>query len=177
MDMDRATAQRLGFPNPAYAAIERERRWTCLRVPQDGVTRSDRIVDRYVSDSRLRLREARRLDGSAAMLRLTRKADIDARTRLVTSIYLPEHEFALLAAALPGRRIEKLRHRLQSPPGLLLSVDQFLGGLAGLVLLEADFETAEAMAAFVPPDFAVREVTDDPRYAGAALAAQGLPAG
>ena len=46
------------------------------------------------------------------MLRLSRKADVDARTRLITSVYLPESEFAVLAAALPGRRLRKIRHRL-----------------------------------------------------------------
>jgi hypothetical protein len=36
------------------------------------------------------------------------KADVDVHTRLITSIYLPEEEFAILAAALPGVRIKKL---------------------------------------------------------------------
>jgi CYTH domain-containing protein len=175
MDIDPKAARALGFPYPDYTVVERERRWLCRRVPQEQVVRSERITDLYVSGSQLRLREARRLDGTAAMLRLTRKADVDARTRLVTSIYLPEHEFALLAASLPGNRLNKLRHRLESPAGLLLSVDEFLEGLRGLILLEVDFETAAAMGDFVPPDFAAREVTDDPRYGGGQLAAHGLP--
>jgi CYTH domain-containing protein len=175
MDIDAKVAWSLGFPNPAYTVVERERRWLCHRLPQEQVVRRERITDLYVTGSQLRLREARRLDGSPAMLRLTRKADLDARTRLVTSIYLPEHEFALLAASLPGRRLEKLRHRLRSAPGLLLSIDQFQGELDGLLLLEVDFETTEAMACFVPPDFAAREVSEDSRYGGGHLAAHGLP--
>ena len=175
MEIDPDLARALGFPNPSYAVVERERRWLCHRVPQEQVVRCERIVDLYVTGSRLRLRQARRADGGLAMLRLTRKADVDARTRLVTSIHLPEEEFALLAAALPGRRLEKLRHRLASPPGLLLSVDQFQGTLEGLILLEVDFETAEAMAAYVPPDFVAREVTEDARYSGGQLAVHGLP--
>jgi CYTH domain-containing protein len=175
MDVDPKTARALGFPNLAYAVVERERRWVCGRVPREQVVRSERIIDLYVSGSQLRLREARGLDGGPARLRLTRKAEIDARTRLVTSIYLPEEEFALLAASLPGRRLEKLRHRLQSPDGLLLSVDQFQGALEGLLLLEVDFETPESISAFVPPDCATREVTDDARYSGGQLAAHGLP--
>ncbi len=31
------------------------------------------------------------------------------------------------------------------------------------------------MAAFAMPDFAIREVTDDPRYRGGNLAGHGLP--
>jgi CYTH domain-containing protein len=175
MDIDPKIARALSFPNPAYTVVERERRWLCHRVPHEQVVRSEKLTDLYVTGSQLRLREARGLDGRPAMLRLTRKAEINARTRLVTSIYLPEQEFALLAAALAGRRLEKLRHRLQSPGGLLLSVDQFQGALEGLILLEADFDTTEAMATFTPPDFAVQEVTEDPRYGGGYLVAHGLP--
>ena len=109
------------------------------------------------------------------MLRLSRKADVDPRTRLVTSIYLPEQEFAVLAAALPGLRIRKLRHRLKAPPGVVLSADEFQGALEGLRMVEAEFDTPERMAAFAMPDFALREVTDDPRFGGGQLAANGLP--
>jgi CYTH domain-containing protein len=175
MDIDPKGARALGFPTLGYAVVERERRWLCHRVPLGQVIRTERITDLYITSSQLRLRAARRLDDGPAMLRLTRKAEVDPRTRLVTSIYLSEDEFALLGAALPGRRLEKLRHRLPSPIGLLLSVDEFQGALEGLILLEADFDSPKAMAAFVAPDFAGREVTDDPRYGGGHLAMHGLP--
>ena len=175
MDIDPETAKALGFPKPAYTVVERERRWLCRDVPRDKVIRSERITDLYVAGSRLRLREARLLDGGPAMLRLSRKADVDSRTRLITSIYLPEEEFAVLAASLPGLRINKLRYRLQSPPGVVLSVDEFQGELDGLIMVEAEFGTLARMASFPAPDFALREVTDDPRYSGGHLVKHGLP--
>lgn len=175
MDIDPEIARALGFPKAAYTHVERERRWLCREVPRDMIIQSEWITDLYVSGTRLRLREARLLNGGAAKLRLSRKADVDARMRLITSIYLPEAEFAVLAAALPGIRIRKLRHRLRSRPGVLMSLDEFQDGLAGLVLLEAEFDTAGLMAGFTTPDFALREVTDDARFGGGALAANGLP--
>jgi CYTH domain-containing protein len=175
MHIDPETAKALGFPKPAYTVVEHERRWLCHEPPHEAVVLSERIIDLYVERSRLRLREARPIDGRPARLRLSRKADIDARTRLVTSIYLAEEEFAVLAASLPGQRIEKLRHRLKSPPGIVLSVDQFRGELEGLRVLEAEFDTPDLMAAFVAPNFAHREVTDDPRYSGGHLVRHGLP--
>ena len=175
MDIDPETAKTLGFPKPAYTVVEHERRWLCREVQREKVTLTERITDLYVADSRLRLREARPIDGRPARLRLSRKADVDARTRLVTSIYLPEHEFALLAATLPGRRVRKLRHRLQAPPGVVLSVDQFEDTLEGLLLLEAEFDSPVVMAGFATPAFALREVTDDPRYSGSHLVMHGLP--
>jgi len=109
------------------------------------------------------------------MLRLSRKADVDLHTRLITSIYLPEEEFAILAAALPGVRIKKLRHRLHQFPGVAMLVDEFQGDLEGLIMAEAEFKTFDLLAAFPIPDFAVREVTDNPRYSGGNLVKYGLP--
>jgi CYTH domain-containing protein len=175
MEIDQPTAAALGFPKPEYTAVERERRWLCRRVPRERIVRTEAIADLYVTGARLRLREARPIDGGAPMLRLSRKADLDIHTRLVTSIYLPEEEFAVLAAALPGDRVTKLRHRLRGLPGVMMMVDEFQGALDGLILAEADFRTPALLAAFPTPDFAVREVTDDPRFTGGSLARNGLP--
>ena len=177
MDMDSAVAKALGFPKSAYTVVERERRWLCSEVPRERIARTETIVDLYVTGAQLRLREARPVDGGPAALRLSRKGDVDARTRLITSIYLPEHEFAILAAVLPGRRIRKIRHRLKAPPGVVLSVDEFGGELTGLRMVEAEFDTDARMAEFAMPDFAIREVTDDPRFSGGHLVANGLPEG
>lgn len=175
MEIDRDVARALGFHGPAYTAVERERRWLCRELPHDLVVRTETITDLYVTGARLRLREARPLNGDPPRLRLTRKGDVDARTHLVTSIYLPEEEFQLLARVLPGDRLHKRRHRLKPIPGIVMSVDEFQGALAGLTMVEAEFETPDLMASFPTPDFALREVTDDPRYAGASLARKGLP--
>lgn len=71
--------------------------------------------------------------------------------------------------------LRKVRHHLEPLNGVEVSVDRFEGPLEGLFLAEAEFESPEAMAAFPDPDFALREVTDDPRYSGGSLAAHGLP--
>ena len=175
LDIDRSVAAALGFPKPQYMAVERERRWLCDIVPRALIRQTLSIVDLYVTGTRLRLREMRPVAGGPGQLRLSRKADVDAQTRLITSIYLPEEEFAVLAATLPGARITKIRHRLHAPPGVLLSVDEFQGDLTGLLLVEAELETAEALAAFATPDFATREVTGEPRYTGGSLVQNGLP--
>jgi CYTH domain-containing protein len=177
MAIDPKIAASLGIARTTYTAVERERRWLCSAVPRERVLRTEAITDLYVTGTQLRLREARPVGGRTPMLRLSRKVDVDARTRLITSIYMTEPEFAILNAALQGVRISKLRHRLTEPSGVPLAVDEFQGALAGLLLLEADFETPDALAAFIAPDFAVREVTDDLRYTGASLAKDGMPDG
>jgi CYTH domain-containing protein len=174
MEIDRETAAALGWPKLKYAWIERERRWLCPSVPMDRVVRSEAIADLYVTGTRLRLREAVPLGGGAPQRRLGRKADVDAHTRLLTSIYLSSEEFRLLSG-LPGRTLRKTRHHIGLVSGVEMSVDEFEGDLAGLVLAEAEFDDAASMAAYPSPDFAIREVTEDTRYTGGRLVAEGLP--
>jgi CYTH domain-containing protein len=173
--IDPTLATLLGFPKPEYTAVERERRWLCAAVPRDQISQTLTVTDLYVQGTRLRLRDMRPSDGGPPLLKLSRKADVDARTRLITTIYLPEAEFALLATALEGARLVKTRHRLHAPSGVVLSVDEFHGSLAGLILAEAEFQSDEALKAFSSPAFAVLEVTDDPEYTGGRLAHFGRP--
>jgi len=175
MEIDQKIAETLGFPKPQYVAVERERRWLCRQVPHDNVIQTEEITDLYVTGARLRLREARPIDGSAPMLRLSRKADVDIHTRLITSIYLSEAEFAILASTLPGIRIVKRRYRLKPLPGVMMLVDEFQDELDGLILTEAEFETDELLTAFEKPDFALREVTGDLHFTGGHLVKHGLP--
>jgi CYTH domain-containing protein len=174
-DIELSIATALGFPRPKYTGVERERRWLCPSVPRALIRQTLTIEDLYVTGTRLRLREMRPVDGGPGLLRLSRKADVDDQTRLITSIYLPEDEFAILAGALTGVRLSKIRHRLHAPPGVLISVDEFRGALSGLILLEAEFQTAEELAAFPTPEFAAREVTHEQHYTGAWLATHGRP--
>lgn len=173
-EVDPETAAALGWPKAKYAWVERERRWLCRTVPMARVLRSERITDLYVTGTNLRLRRAEPLDGGAPMLRLGRKADVDAATRLLTSIYLTEREFELLSV-LPGETLRKTRHYPGRVDGAVVSVDVFEGPLAGLIMAKAEFDTAEAMAGYAMPDFAYCEVTEDIRYTGGELAMRGLP--
>ncbi|CAN7237282.1 hypothetical protein [Brevundimonas sp. LjRoot202] len=164
----------LGFLKPEkYAAVERERRWLCAGLPGLPVLRAEAIRDLYVEGSRLRLREARPVGGGPTIYRLSKKADLAPERRLITTLYLTQAEFALFAG-LPGRVLEKTRH-YYAADGATLSVDRFEGALGGLFLAEAEFADDDAMAAFPHPDFAVREVTDDPRYTGGELVRAGVP--
>lgn len=164
----------LGFLKPEkYAAVERERRWLCVALPDLSVQRAEAIRDLYVDQSRLRLRRAVPVGGGPVILRLSKKADLAPDRRLITTLYLTEAEYALFAD-LPGRVLEKTRH-YYAADGVTLSVDRFEGPLAGLFLAEAEFEDDATMRAFPDPDFAMREVTADDRYTGGALVSAGIP--
>lgn len=175
MSIDQQIAETLGFPKQDYRAIERERRWLCHEVPREPILQTEMITDLYVTGARLRLREMRPADGTTPKFKLSRKADVDHQTRLITTIYLPEDEFAVLATALPGLRLRKLRHRLHCPPGIMIAIDEFQDELNGLILAEVEFKTPELLAAYPMPSFAIHEVTDDARFTGAYLVKNGIP--
>jgi hypothetical protein len=89
MEIDATIARELGFPRAHDRAVERERRWLCREVPRDRVRQTFTISDLYVR-------------------KLTRKGDVDVRMRLITSIYLPEDEFAVMAKANRRERAQLL---------------------------------------------------------------------
>ena len=149
-----------------YAVVERERRWLLSTLPDDLAGEVLLIRDKYLTGTRLRLREVTDAGGSR-VLKLGHKVRLDEGPRAVacTSLYLDETEWGQLAG-LPGSGLEKRRVRV-SLDGVVVAVDEFQGELSGLVLAEID-----GGGTVVPPGSwpVRREVTDDERYTGAALA-------
>lgn len=76
-----------------------------------------------------------------------------------------------------GRRIDKTRHRvtLDTPLGNMADVDVYGGALAGLCVVEVEFHSEAAAAAFSPPAWFGRELTGVPGWSNAALARHGRP--
>jgi CYTH domain-containing protein len=124
-----------------------------------------RIADRYIDGSNMRLRQQSD-DENEPVFKLTQKLPTDAtgaRQGLITTMYLTEDEFQLLAN-LPAKILRKTRYSV--PP---FGIDVFEDALTGLVLAEAEFNSAEDASALSLPSFIVREVTEDPRFTGGEL--------
>ncbi len=77
-----------------YAVVERERRWLVRRIPE-GVSSVRDIVDRYVTGTRLRLREVREADGTVVrkLGHKVRLSDGPAEVAC-TNLYLDDAEWA-----------------------------------------------------------------------------------
>lgn len=150
-----------------YARPERERRFLLAGLPPGApIVRTARLVDHYLVGTRLRLRRAVETSGDATLTfhKLTQKIPApDGGPGLITTIYLSRAEYEMLAA-LPARTLSKTRHSV--PP---FGVDVFAAALDGLTLAEVEFDSDEAEHAFVPPSFALAEVTHDVRFTGGRL--------
>jgi CYTH domain-containing protein len=59
--------------------------------------------------------------------------------------------------------------------GVQAEVDDYTGDLAGLVVVEIEFDDEQAARAFTPPAWFGPELTGEPAYANRSLACDGLP--
>ena len=78
-------------------------------------------------------------------------------------MYLDHDEFLVLAR-LPARQLTKTRSSV--PP---FGIDVFDGTLEGLLLAEAEFDSAEAAETLMIPSFVHVEVSFDDRFTGGQL--------
>lgn len=147
-----------------YAAVERERRYLITSLP-NGVSSTKEILDRYVTGTRLRLREVREGDGTvtrklAHKVRLTRgPAEVAC-----TNFYLNDAEWAVLSA-LPAESLRKKRHMIRRD-GLLVAVDEHEDGT-----LIAEIDDRDQPSELIPDWLDVMEdVSQDERWTGASLA-------
>jgi CYTH domain-containing protein len=152
-------------PQHKYARVERERRFLLDRFPTVNVGRIRRITDFYIEGTTLRLREQGE-EGGPTIFKLTQKVPArasGAQEALITSMYLTKDEFCVLAQ-LSAKKLSKTRHSV--PP---FGIDVFEGTLEGLLLGEAEFDSAAAAEALTPPSFIGAEVSGDNRFTGGRL--------
>jgi CYTH domain-containing protein len=147
-----------------YAVVERERRFLVSKLP--GVAHERRrIVDRYITGTRLRLREVVTEDGTVTR-KLAHKVRLGAGPREIacTSLYLDDDEWDMLCR-LPATTLTKVRH-LVTLGGVTVAIDELEDGN---LLAEIDDQGGAPVP--VPSWLDVlQDVTDDEKWTGAQLA-------
>jgi CYTH domain-containing protein len=148
-----------------YAVVERERRFLVAALPE-GVGETWEIEDRYVDESRLRLREVRRPDGTTVrkLGHKVRLGDGPAEVAC-TSLYLDDAEWVLLLSSLPARTLRKRRHHVHRD-GWHVVVDELEDGT---LLAEIDDGDHEPRPVPVWLDV-IEDVSGNEAWTGAALA-------
>lgn len=154
-----------------YTRIEYERRFL---VPADEDWKSavepysKTFEDKYLRDSRLRLRVLKDSDSPRRVLKLNQKLDSTSPyCRTVGRILLSPAEYQMLES-LPGDCLKKTRF-YQTYRGRLFSIDVFDGELEGLVLCETEAAGFDDLMSAEAPPYATREVTSDPFFEGGNL--------
>ena len=156
-----------------YARFELERRFLVGRLPE-GIAKDQgwRISDRYIKNTHLRLRRMEPIRGGEIIFKLGQKhvpSPPDFSRSTITNIYLSPDEYVVLAE-LEALELHKLRHSIEHD-NRTFSIDVFDAHLKGLVLAEVGFETPDEMGqTFDLPSWVIREVSDDIRFTGGALA-------
>lgn len=162
------TSQRIG----KYACLEVEARFLLTKIPGGLLAQPTgwQITDRYIPNTRLRLRRMQPLSGAEVIYKLTQKYRSPTQSpyeSTITNLYLTQAEYQLLAA-LEASILQKTRYPYPVQ-NLTLSIDIFEGRHQGLILAEMELENRSVGALdFLSPAF--KDITGDPFFTGGSLA-------
>ncbi|HKG23134.1 MAG TPA: hypothetical protein VKC34_14645, partial [Blastocatellia bacterium] len=147
----------------SYTRIEYERRFL---VSPDSTWRSaiepysKTFEDKYLHNTKLRLRLLTDSDTGRRVIKLNKKADsASPYFRRISRILLSAGEYELLEG-LEGDRLRKVRY-YHNYLGRVFSIDVFEGELDGLILCETEADGLEELMLVEPPPYAKQEVTED----------------
>jgi CYTH domain-containing protein len=161
----------LDLEETKYTRVEYERRF--LVSPQANWKRDvesywKTFEDKYLRDTRLRLRVLTDSDTGRRVLKLNKKFESASPCfRKVSRILLSPTEYELFDG-LEGDRLRKTRY-YHNYLSRVFSIDVFEGELDALVLCETEADELEDLMSAEPPAYAKREVTDDAFFCGGNL--------
>ncbi|MCB0868751.1 MAG: CHAD domain-containing protein [Solirubrobacterales bacterium] len=96
-------------------------------------------------------------------------------TRQEVEVEIGPKAFDDLWPETAGRRIRKVRRKVDLASGLVAELDIYSGNLDGTSVVEVEFESEEQALGFRPPVWFGRELTGDQAWANRSLAVAGKP--
>ncbi len=151
------------------AQTELHRLFLIERLPEPLTRASSHLqfFDNYIENTRIRLRSIRDPYTNTWTHILQQRfppVDGEYAVNKISEMYLNEAEYAVFQQ-FEGREIRKNRY-FHEFDRLSFTFDVHLGPLWGLNTARVDFKTRKRMESFVPPPFAVFEVTNNAFFAG-----------
>lgn len=156
-------------------SIEIERTYLANRVPDWVLQAPKTKIEDYYFPTDMDLHPKLRLRRKGDLYEITKKSALiegDASKQMETTIDLNELEFRELCQN-SKRKVTKCRYSLKTAD-YLVDFDIFEGPLAGLLLVDFEFQSEAAMQSFVMPDYCGADVTQDDFIAGGMLAGKAL---
>lgn len=152
-------------------ALEIERKFLVVdgwMPPADAVPTP--IRQGYLTDSASGTEVRVRAHGEQRLMTVKRgRAAAGLAVREEIEFPVPGQVFDELWQLTEGQRIEKLRYAI--PVGdATATVDVYVDANAGLNVVEVEFDSQDAAAAFTPPNWFGPDVTGDPRYSNRRMA-------
>ena len=157
--------------NGKDAGSEIERKYLVRAVPNlEGVKRQEVLQGYMAVDADGTEVRLRRIGGRYVE---TVKTGAGLKRGEIEIDITPE-QFNALWPSTENRRVEKTRYEIEYA-GCIIELDLYSGGLAGLQVAEVEFDSEDASAAFTPPDWFGREITEDSAFKNRNLAMHGAP--
>jgi CYTH domain-containing protein len=154
-----------------YTRVEYERRFLVSSLADWRSTvesYSKTFEDKYLHNTRLRLRLVTDSDTGRQLIKLNKKLESSSPYfQTISRILLSPSEYKLLDG-MKGNRLRKTRY-YHNYLGRVFSIDVFGGELEGLVLCETEAEGLEELMLIEPPGYAKPEVTEDAFFTGGKL--------
>jgi CYTH domain-containing protein len=143
--------------------VSTDARWTDLVEPY-----AKTFEDKYLRNSRLRLRVLSDSDSDRRLIKLTKKYESDSPYfQLISSIILSPDEYRTFDR-LEGDRLRKKRY-YHHYRGRVFSIDVFEDELDGLILSETEAASIDELMSAELPAYAKYEVTEDSFFNGGNL--------
>lgn len=150
---------------------EIERKFVVRDVPGAGVLGpGKRLRQGYLAeDGEVQVRLRITGDSSVLTVKVGR-----GLSRTEVEVTIGSESAAALWPHTEGRRVEKVRHRVEIGPHFA-DLDLYEGRLQGLCTAEVEFASEEEARAFQPPPWFARDVTAEAGWDNASLAREGPP--
>jgi len=150
--------------------IEIERTFLAKKLPDLSKCKKKEMLDIYIPTTesmhaRIRIRK------NGDKYELTKKTPVkegDHSQLREETIHLSEDEFNTFEKGVKGKRVHKNRYLFEYK-GKTAEIDVFIDDLAGLVLVDFEFSSAEEKNAFKMPTFCLADVTQEDFIAGGIL--------
>jgi CYTH domain-containing protein len=149
--------------------IELEKTYLAKELPNLARCEKKEMIDIYIPKMSCHAPIRIRKNGNKYELTKKTPAEEGDYSKLIEqTINLSKDEFDALKREIVGRRVYKTRY-LVDFEGRTAEVDVFEKDLAGLVLIDFEFEKEEEKDAFETPDFCLADVTQEDFIAGGML--------
>jgi CYTH domain-containing protein len=151
---------------PKYTLPEIERRWLLdePHVPHLDQLRYVDVEDRYIDNSRLRLRKMIKSDGATVYKLCKKYGKTQPITEPITNIYLTKSEYELLLT-IPAKILNKRKYLMEISARTFSISRMIVPGTGQVIYMaETEFSTIEEAKRAQVPEYFDQEVSDDENY-------------